>query len=278
MIVDFHTHAFPEKIAANAVAALAAASRTKPFTAGTPAALSASMREAGIDRAVVLPVATNPAKIAHLNDVTFAENGKNGLIYFGCVHPDAENALEEIDRMAQNGVRGFKIHPVYQRVPIDDRRFLAILDRAGERGLTVVTHAGDDIGFPGAVFCSPEMIANALRQVGPVKIVLAHMGGWKNWERVAPCLADGSAYLDTSFSLGEIPGVEGAYGPEERKLLSAAAFCKLVRAFGSKRVLFGTDSPWTGQKESLAAIRALPLTDEEKDDILGGNAKTLLGI
>lgn len=279
MIVDFHTHTFPEKIAAAAIAKLQQASRTVAFSDGTAPGLRASMAGAGVDFSVVLPVATNPVKVGAMNDLSAQLTGKEGLIYFGCVHPDMEKAEAEIDRVASLGLKGIKIHPVYQGVDIDDSRFVRILARAGEMGLAVVMHAGDDIGFPGVVRCAPEMIRRALLQAGPVKLICAHMGGWRNWERVADCLADTSAMMDTAFSLGKItPLHEGDYAPEEQTLLDTEAFCRLVQAFGSGRVLFGTDSPWDGQLAALEKIRALPLADKEKQDILGGNARRLLGI
>ena len=52
----------------------------------------------------------------------------------------------------------------------------------------------------------------------------------------------------------------------------------MVRKFGAHRLLFGTDSPWGGQKEGLELFRALPLTEEEQTAILGGNAQKLLGL
>ena len=143
----------------------------------------------------------------------------------------------------------------------------------------VTVHAGNDIGFPGVVRCSPAMARNALRQVGNVKLILAHMGGWKVWDQVKEHLSDQKVFLDTSFSLGEIPELgDGYYTPETKKLLSEEEFCELVHIFGSEHVLFGTDSPWGPQKENKDAILALPLTDEEKRNILGENARRLLNI
>ena len=52
----------------------------------------------------------------------------------------------------------------------------------------------------------------------------------------------------------------------------------MVRLFGPERVLFGTDSPWSGQRESLEWLRALPLTEGERDAVLGGSARRLLGL
>lgn len=279
MIIDIHTHTFPDQIAARAIDKLKHASHTIPFSDGTACGLAASMQSAGVDYSVVLPVATNPLKAAHMNDASLSAMGQDGLIYFGAIHPDTPDARAELRRIAQAGIKGIKLHPVYQNIDIDDPRSLSILEAAGELGLIVVMHAGEDIGFPGVVRCSPEMTANALRQVGAVKLVCAHMGGWRNWDRVADCLAGTSAMIDTAFSLGDItPLEEGYYSQEQTHMLCEEAFCQLVRAFGSGRVLFGSDSPWSDQAKSIAAIRALALTDEEKENILGENARRLLGL
>ena len=276
MVIDIHTHTFPDKIALAAVDKLSDSGHIPYFSNGTVSGLKNSMEKSGIDYSVVLPVATNPLKLSSMNDVSIELNGKDGLIYFGAVHPDAPDWYEELGRIANNGIKGIKIHPVYQDVDIDDIKFLRILDRAAELGLIVLMHAGDDIGFPGVVRCSPKMTANALKQVGNVKIILAHMGGWKNWQEVAENLADTSAMLDTAFSLGEITPKDDYYSPDFLNLLKGKEFLSLINAFGSERVLFGTDSPWTDQKQSLEEIKKLPLGETDLDNILYLNAKKLL--
>lgn len=277
MIIDVHTHTFPDKIAAAAIDKLKHAGRIVPFSNGTVQGLKDSMRRADIDYSMVLPVATNPTKVRSMNDVSIAMMEDEQLIYFGCMHPDCEYWHEELDRIAKAGLKGIKIHPVYQDVDMDDERFVRILTRAGELGLTVITHAGDDIGFPGVRRCHPEMIVRALRKAGPVQLILAHMGGWKNWRDVERLLPQENVLIDTAFALGELtPLNEGDYTEEERKLLSQEEFCRIVRAFGSERVLFGTDSPWADQKKSVADILALKLTNEEKENILWRNAKKIL--
>lgn len=278
MRIDFHTHTFPMRIAARAITKMQAACHAVAYTDGTEAALTTSMQRAGIDYAVVLPVATNPAKVTSMNDLSIQKNGQDRLIYFGCIHPMQTDWRQELDRIAAAGLRGIKIHPVYQGVDFDDIRYLRILERAGELGLLTLTHAGDDIGFPGVVRCNPAMIRNACRQVGKIPLILAHMGGWKNWTQVAELLADTGVYLDTAFSLGEVaPLTPDYYTKQQLQLLQETEFCQLVRCFGSERILFGTDSPWTDQAASLRQMEALPLTATEKKNILGENARRLLG-
>ena len=159
MIVDFHTHTFPERIAAAALEKLKHASRTVPFCSGTEEGLRQSMKKAGIDRSVVLPVATNPYKTQTINDLSMRMMEDAELIYFGAIHPDTPQAMAELARIAQAGIKGIKLHPVYQGVNFDDARTLRILEKAGELGMIVLTHAGEDIGYPGVVRVSPEMIA-----------------------------------------------------------------------------------------------------------------------
>lgn len=279
MIIDFHTHTFPDQIAAAAVEKLRRLSHTTPFSDGTNAGLAETAGAAGVDWSVVLPVATSPRQVAHINESAARlceEFRDRGLLSFGCMHPDLDGWKEELARIVSLGLKGIKLHPVYQGVDLDDPRYLRILERCGELGLIVVAHAGFDIGYPGVARCTPEMALRAVRQTGPVTLVLAHMGGWRSWDEVEALLPGTGVYLDTAFSLGDIPS-DGWYAPEELPMLDQERFVRMVRKFGAHHVLFGTDSPWGGQARELEQLRALPLTEEERDAILGGNARRLLG-
>lgn len=281
MIIDLHTHTFPDKIAERTVEKLSQLSHTRPFTDGTSDGLRRSMEEAGITLSVVMPVATNPHQVARVNDASARLNEQGGgILSFGCIHPDCEDWKEELDRVVQLGFKGIKLHPVYQGMDIDDVRYLRILTRAGELGLIVMTHAGKDIGFPGQDNCTPEMLRRAVRAAGPVRLIAAHMGGWRNWDRVCGQLADlPTVGLDTAYALGQVNSMpEDYYTPEERSMMSREQFVDMVRSFGAQRIYFGTDSPWRGQREEIACIEALPLTTEEKRAILGENTRKLLGL
>lgn len=280
MIVDMHTHTFPDKIAVATVQKLQGKSHTHPFSDGTNAGLAERAKRAGVDWSVVLPVATNAHQVPHVNDSSARlcdQYHDQGLLSFGCMHPDFPDWKLELARIAGMGMKGIKIHPVYQGVDLDDPRYLRILDRCGELGLIVVTHAGLDVGYPDEVRCSPEMALRAVQAVGPITLILAHMGGWRNWDDVERLLPQTSVYIDTSFSFGPMtPNGDGYYAPEDLPLLGASGFMRLIRAFGAGRVVFGTDSPWTDQSSELALLRSLPLSEEELAQILGGNAEQLL--
>ncbi len=183
--------------------------------------------------------------------------------------------IRDRSRIRSLGFRGIKIHPVYQDTELDDIRYLRIFERAAELGLIVLTHAGLDIGFPGVVRCSPEMARHAVDTVGEFPFVLAHMGGWKNWDEVPRQLADTRVYVDTSFSIGCRTPL-GA--PKKRvMLMEQKQTMDIIHSLGADRILFGSDSPWSSPRESIEALRDLPISKDEQTKILGGNAQDLLG-
>jgi len=281
MIIDFHTHTFPDAIAAAAVEKLQAASHTKSFSDGTVNGLRASMAGAGIYASVVLPVATSARQVPHINDSAIRLNGlanETGVYSLGGMHPDYPDWEREMERLSAAGLRGVKVHPPYQSVDLDDARFVRILKKASALGMLVVTHAGLDVGLPGAEQSTPEKLLRAREKAPDLTLILAHMGGWRCWNEVEQFLPGTGVYLDTSFALGQMtPNGDGYYKTnQDLDMLHEEQFLRLASLFGADHILFGTDSPWGDQAESLQKIRALPLTEADKSAILGGNAEKLL--
>ena len=282
MIIDFHTHMFPKKIAAHAIATIEIKAATPAYTDGSLEGLRASMKEAGVDISVLLSVATNPLKIASMNDLQIAgaQQGDPDLIWFGCVHPYAENWKEELERIAAAGLKGIKLHPQYQGFKIDAPKSIRVLEKCGELGLIVVNHSGKEPAYPGVYNSNPQQIRNALKQAGPVTFVGAHMGALMCWDEALDMYADlPNVYIETSWGLRHLkPGERGYYSQEALGLMDPDDFVTLIRGFGADRVLFGSDTPWRDQKLTIDGIKALPLTDEEKELIFHKNAEKLLNI
>ena len=138
MIVDIHTHVFPDEIASRAIDSLIGDSHTRPFCDGTLAGLLKSRKQAGIDCCVVLPVATSPRQVLHMNDRAIQTNNlyrETGILSFGGMHPDTPDWKQELSRLARAGIKGIKLHHVFQRANLDDPRYLRIMERAAELGL-----------------------------------------------------------------------------------------------------------------------------------------------
>ena len=273
MIIDFHTHIFPDKIAEKTIKELAAIAGVKSSADGTLKGLLDSMEMSGIETSVIMPVCTKPEQFENINNFAKKINDtyEGKVLSFGGIHPDCENPKEKLKYIKELGIPGIKIHPDYQRVMIDDIRFMRIMEYASELGLIILTHAGIDIGLPEPVHCPPDKMRKVLDAVKPQKMVLAHLGGWKQWEEVYEYLAGENVYLDTAFIFGVWDSSN-----ENREYIDKKMFLKIVKKHGADKILFATDSPWSNAVNGIEYIRNLTIDEKDKNLILGENAVRLL--
>jgi predicted TIM-barrel fold metal-dependent hydrolase len=264
-IIDFHTHIFPDKIAEQALATLAEDSgEYVPRTDGTLKGLLTSMDHAGIGASVVANIATRPAQMLPIFDFCRHIAGDRAVPLIS-VHPG--NSMAEVNtlflRAADAGIKGVKLHPMYQGFFIDDRKMCPLYQLIEHFGFFVVFHTGYDIAFPGNTQADVERIEVIAREFKELTIVATHVGGWRQWERAGVLAKYGNVYTETSMTLTE---------------MDDSAFVKALSAFDEDRVLFGSDSPWTDQKEMVDRTLRLGLPERKLEKLLELNARALLGI
>lgn len=265
MVIDFHTHIFPDQIAEKTIVKLAEIGNIKAYTDGTLEGLKKSMNKNHITTSVILPVVTKPSQFESVNSFAEEINGKDGIISFGGIHPDNDNYKEKLEQIKRMGLLGIKLHPDYQETFVDDPRMIKIIQYATEIGLIVTIHAGIDVGLPDPVHCTPARALYMLGQIDNInaKIILAHTGGWGLWDEVEELLVGQNIWIDISVSLG---------------IINDEQFLRIVKNHGADRILFASDSPWSDQGETYEYLMKLNLTDEEKERILYRNAMDLLGM
>lgn len=261
MITDMHTHAFPDKIALGAVKTLAAKANIPPYTNGTLSDTDEKMREWGIDRRVMLSIATNPRQQHNVNSFAI-ETNSDTVIAFGSVHPNAPDALDELGRIHEAGLVGVKLHPEYQDFYIDDKRLFPIYDKCSELGLITVFHAGLDLGFKTEPKATPKRCKSLLENFPKAKFIFAHMGGASMSDEVLEYLAGKNCWFDTAFS---------------RYDLKKETAEKIISRHGAEKILFGSDCPWERACDSVEYIDALDISDDKKEMIYSKNAADLLG-
>ena len=260
MIIDFHTHFSPDKIVAKALATASEIAHITPHASGTRDGLIASMKRAGIDLAVGLPLVTHPGNGPGL--IRWAERSDAPPVkMLGSVHPRDPEYLATLDAAVQAGFPGVKVHPEYQGFSFDEPALDPVWDAVAERGLFLITHAGADSGFPPPWHSDPASLRRLHERHKNLTLVLAHGGSWGMWEEVHRFLAGLPIYVDLAFVTEKLPAPE---------------VVRLIRAIGVERCLFGTDSPWCDQLEALDNVRSLDLGTAEREAILGGNAARLL--
>ena len=239
MIIDFHTHAFDQCIAHHAMTTLSAKIGLVPRTDGTTEGLLHHADCNGVDTCVVLNIATKPSSQRVVNDYALSLCSDR-LIGFGSVHPFAEDAMDELDRIAALGLRGIKLHPDFQDFFVDDPKAVRVYEKASSLGLITVLHSGSDLGRPFPVHCTPKRLSHILAAFN-APVVAAHLGGFQHFDEVEEYLLGTKVYLDTAFLYGAI-SVEQAR--------------RIILGHGSERVLFGSDCPWQGMRDALHVIRS----------------------
>ena len=102
MVIDFHTHIFPDRIAPKALSSLASIIQLQPSMNGTREGLLSSMAESGIDLSVVLPVITDPHQFdsilrfaAETNELYENSPGRR-LCSFAGMHPEIPDYKEKL--------------------------------------------------------------------------------------------------------------------------------------------------------------------------------------
>lgn len=280
MILDFHTHTFPDVISKKIIAQLAAASWAHYYTDASRPALFASMKTAGIDYALNLPVFTRPDQVVKINRDLLEDQPSmlaKHYLTLGGMHPDFEGFREELRFLKSHGIPGIKLHPANQGVDLDDPRMLRIIAAASELDMIVVIHAGFDPMCPQRNYATIPMILRVIEEICPPRFVLAHLGGFNDWTAVERELCGAPVYMDTALAFNRVVvATDKAGRPIHNRPLDGETFARFVRRHGENRILFGTDSPWADQREIVRSMQAVPLTEAEKERVFWRNAAQLL--
>lgn len=275
MVIDFHTHNFPDALAPLAIAAMVENLRHEftPFGDGTLACQLAAARADGIDRCVMCPIATKPSQAdvilrsaLEIRDGGRGEEAARVIIPLASVHPVDPDYRLHLKAIADAGVRGIKLHPFYQGFRLDAPSFFPFFSAVRDLGLVVIVHCGYDHGFPDEpMTCGPAEIATLLAAVPGLgsRFVAAHLGGYLgNPPGATDALLETGCLIDTACLeiLQEDPDA-----------------IRIMETWPTERVVFGTDYPWNRQGRLVEWVKAhRPAADHEA--IFHLNAERLLGL
>jgi len=270
-VIDFHIHVAPPESFTPWVQDFFR--RRNPayyerFSGGVSQAdLLAYLDVQGVDRAVLLSEYAPLASGVIPNELTADLcRGTDRLIPFGALDMASSEPPEaQADRLVSDlGVRGFKMLPSYARYWPDDERLFPFYERVQAAGLPLLFHTGTSL-FRGTriKYADPLLLDDVADAFPDLSIVMAH-GGRPFWYDRARWMLTRHANVSV-----DITGMPTARLPELFPNLEAR----------SDRFVYGSDWPGTGEMAPLlAAVRALPLSDDAKTRILSGNAERLLGL
>ncbi|MCM8821085.1 MAG: amidohydrolase family protein [Candidatus Omnitrophica bacterium] len=259
-IIDFHTHAFPDPLAEKAIELLEKEGGVPARLDGKVSSLLTSMDVCGIEKSVICSIATKPSQFDSI--LKWSESiASERLIPFPSIHPDDPEAIERIEIIKQKGFKGIKLHPYYQDFNINDKKMFPLYEKISEENLILVLHTGFDFAFERIRKADPEKIIEIKRRVPFIKLVTTHLGAWEDWDDVRRLLVGEEIYMEISYSL---------------EFLDRDKARDIITNHPERYILFGTDSPWTDQKETLELFRVLELPSSLENKILRENALSLL--
>ncbi|MDR0883082.1 MAG: amidohydrolase family protein [Oscillospiraceae bacterium] len=253
MIIDSHTHIYPDKIAFRASHAIGEYYEMPMEFDGTAENLLRHGLAAGIDKFVVCSAATTAAQVRPVNQFIAASVAAHSDRFwgYGTAHPDCTDIPAVVEEIIAAGLVGIKLHGDFQKFLIDSPAAMRIYE-ACEGRLPVLLHSGDYR----TEYTKPARVLNIARTFPKLDIIAAHFGAWSEWGSSAAQLAEAGVYIDTCSSLY-------ALKPRFARLL--------IDTFGVDHVFFGTDYPMWRTGKELEYLHNLPLTDDERRAILGEN-------
>lgn len=260
-ICDGHSHIFPEKIAEKATVSIGDFYDIQMTGSGSVPALLQSGKNIGVKKYLVCSTATTAHQVESINSfiaTTCKENPE--FIGFGSMHPEHEDSFGQAKFCKENGLRGLKLHPDFQKFNIDDNSAYPIYEAAQAEGLPILFHMGDNRYD----YSSPARLKNILRDFPNLIAFAAHLGGYQAWDKAAEVLTgEKNVYFDTCSSLMFI-------SPETAK--------KQILNFGIEKIFFGTDFPMWGHLDELERFMNLGFSDEENKLLLSENFKRFFSL
>ena len=194
----------------------------------------------------------------------------NTFIGFGSVDPlKGERAVGELDRIAELGLKGVKLHPSLQAFAPDDERHWPLYERCEELGLIVLFHTGTSgigAGQPGGQgirldYARPIRLDAAA--FPDLKIIAAHFGYPWHLELLAMALHKTNIHIDIS-------GWGPRYIPTE--------VLRDMKGRLQDQFLFGSDYPFIQPQRCLDELKTLDIPQPVLQKLLIDNGKRLLAI
>lgn len=261
-IIDTHAHIYPEKIAQKATDTIGIFYDIKmEMPAGTTERLIEDGSRVGITRYVVHSVATTAHQVRSINEFLKSEIEKHPeFIGFITLHQDLteEEVSHEIDWALENGFKGIKLHPDFQKFYIDDESVEKFY-RSASGKLPILLHVGDD-RFE---YSKPKRLVKMAKKYPQTTFISAHFGGYRCWDDAYLYKGLKNVYFDTCSSLPFIT-------TERAK--------EIIDMLGVERFFFATDFPMWDATNELERFNKIPLTSEEREMIFSKNIKKLLNL
>lgn len=259
-VINSHCHIYPEKIASKAVEGIKNFYDLNMSLNGRTDDLIKDGSKVGVVHYLVHSVATTPKQVKSINEfISYEVKSHNGLFTgFGTLHPDSDDIEGDFNYLCDLGLKGVKLHPDFQLFALNEKKAFDLGEVIAAGDVPLLIHCGDFRYH----YSNPEQLIPFLDNFPELTVIGAHFAGWSMWEDATRQLSGReNLYVDLSSSL---------------YALSAETANELIHAYGTDKVLWGTDYPMWDSVSEMEYFNRIDLTDEERSMILYENAAKLL--
>jgi predicted TIM-barrel fold metal-dependent hydrolase len=186
---------------------------------------------------------------------SFVQAHPDRIIQFYWVMLHRPNILQEIETHYDEWhFQGIKFHQCWETFTVRSALFEAVADFATRNRLPIFIHTGS----------KQEVIAliDFIRRHPQTCIIVGHLFGLEFY------IQSGLSFENVYFEISS------------PQLISLLRLNTALRHFGAQKIVLGSDIPYgkDNLRLNIERVRALPISDAEKDLILGENLRALLGL
>ncbi len=267
MIFANHAHVFPEEL--------------KPM--GTIDKLKELMDDCGIDKCVAFAPFHDrfieTARTDTPNEWLAGQlKGQTDIYGFGVVDFTAENLRDEVDKIAELGFKGIKMHPPYQEFDIDGEDAFRIYERAEELGLFISFHCG--MHWHRLKGVRPILYDEVGWHFKNLRFSLEHLGGYHFFNEALSVMCNNSRGGAQPRVFAGWTSVSDRDGADEWTL-SNEQLETIILQTGDERSIFGLDFPYKNAdyiKYEISRYNSLNISDIAKENLFGGTLKKVLNL
>ena len=214
--------------------------------------------------------ATGRPRVPNDTVATAVRDHPDAFTGLGSVDPrKGQEAVDEVARIAELGLRGVKLHPSLQAFAPDDERYWPVFEACERHGLLALFHTGTSgIGArqPGGQgiridLAHPLKLDPVAAAFPGLTVVAAHFGWPWHMDLIAMALHKTNVYIDISgWSPKRVP-------PE---------VIRELRGRLSDQFIWGSDFPFITPERCLSELAEMGLPDEVTTKLLRDNAARVL--
>jgi predicted TIM-barrel fold metal-dependent hydrolase len=210
----------------------------------------AALERSGVSRACCLPVPPNVT----FEDLKKAKEVEDRVIPFtGVDFDDMDGFHDKLRQDVDQGACGMKIHPILQNVSPTDLRVYSVVEEFGRYGLPILFHTGETSYYFGderkkenPEYGRMKLIERMVAETrGKADIILGHAGIFDFDHVIERMPLYPNVFVDTTFQ-------------------SPRRIQALINAFGSERVVFGSDWPYGDVEPSIECVRLALAQESDK--------------